>query len=135
MTNRTQPNEPTALKSVQPVLMSRDVAKSIRFFETLGFSLAFRDCEHAPRYAGMTRGGVELHLQWHNAKEWSYPVDRPTYRFVVDGVRALHQEFAARGIADMTTPAHTDWGTLEFHVRDPDGNGLQFYCDRSAGRE
>jgi hypothetical protein len=27
----------------------------------------------------------------------------------------------------MSTPGDTPWGTREFHVLDPDGNGLQFY--------
>ncbi len=30
------------------------------------------------------------------------------------------------GVAEVTD---TSWGTREFHLRDPDGNGLQFYAD------
>jgi uncharacterized glyoxalase superfamily protein PhnB len=73
------------------------------------------------------RDGVELHLQWHDAvEEWTG--DRPTYRFVVADVDGLHREFRAAGVRENIRPvADTAWGTREFHVRDPDGNGLQFY--------
>jgi hypothetical protein len=32
-------------------------------------------------------------------------------------------------LPDRTAVADTGWGTREFHVRDADGNGLQFYRD------
>ena len=116
-------------KAIHPVLMSRDVARSIRFLELLGFQRAFMDSERSPRYAGVRRERLELHLQWHDAAEWVEGVDRPTYRFLVENPQRLHQEFRDRGVADMTDPWRTEWGTEEFHVRDPDGNGLQFYRD------
>jgi hypothetical protein len=110
--------------------MVRDVAAALQFYAALGFSELFRDREDRPQYAGVARDGVELHLQWHDGSEWAYPVDRPTYRFVVRDVDELYAEFAARSeVTDRTTPTSTSWGTYEFHVRDPDGNGLQFYRD------
>ena len=62
------------LESVQPVLMSRDVVRSIRFYESLGFTLAGQDAPHEPKYARIQQDGIELHLQWHDAKEWDYPL-------------------------------------------------------------
>jgi catechol 2,3-dioxygenase-like lactoylglutathione lyase family enzyme len=115
------------LQKAQPVLMVRDVTASIRFFERLGFTLAFEDVPGDPKYAGVRRDAVELHLQWHDAEEWNHPVDRPTYRFVVDDVDALSKEFDALHGLDRTPVGDTAWGTREFHVRDPDGNGLQFH--------
>jgi catechol 2,3-dioxygenase-like lactoylglutathione lyase family enzyme len=119
---------PPRIDAVHPVLASRDVAASIRFYGQLGFVRAFTDDAENPRYAAVVRDGVELHLQWHDAKEWEYPNDRPNYRFVVTDVDGLYQECRAAGISDNIKPvAETPWGTREFHVRDPDGNGLQFY--------
>jgi catechol 2,3-dioxygenase-like lactoylglutathione lyase family enzyme len=119
-----------SLRQVQPVLMSRDVEGSIRFYAKLGFEVAFRDDPDRVRYAGVRRDGIELHLQWHDAKEWDFPNDRPTYRFVVDDVDRLCAEFHERGIrTDITDVRDTPWRTREFHVRDPDRNGLQFYRD------
>ena len=119
------------LESVQPVLMSRDVTASARFYvERLGFSLAFQDAPSDPKYAGVRRDGVELHLQWHDAAEWQYPNDRPTYRFVVQGVDGLFEEFRTGGaLPPAAAVRDTPWGTREFHVHDPDRNGLQFYRD------
>lgn len=116
------------LIAVHPVFMSRDVPASVRFYERLGFTLAFVDSPENPTYAGVRRDGVELHLQWHDSQEWEYPNDRPTYRFVVDDVDALFQEFKEAGaLRDYGSVQDTAWGTREFHVRDPDLNGLQFY--------
>ncbi|RUL89650.1 glyoxalase superfamily protein [Tautonia sociabilis] len=119
------------IESVHPVLMSSNVAASILFFGRIGFALAFADSEDDPKYAGVRRGGVELHLQWHDAEQWSHPGDRPTYRFLVDDVDALLQEFQGVGVLpDHAEVRETPWGTREFHVFDPDGNGLQFDQDR-----
>jgi catechol 2,3-dioxygenase-like lactoylglutathione lyase family enzyme len=115
------------LKAVHPVLMVRDVHASIRFYRRLGFELVFTNSEPDPKYAGVLRDGVELHLQWHDAKDFSTG-DRPTYRFLVQEIDELSSEFAARSSGlDRTEVRDTSWGTREFHVRDPDGNGLQFY--------
>lgn len=118
------------LQSVQPVLMSSDVLASVRFYERLGFRLAFAWPERAPEYAGVSRDGVELHLQRQDTRVWEARGDRPTYRFVVDDPDALYREFRQAGVESGIKPvADTSWGTREFHVRDPDGNGLQFYRD------
>ena len=69
------------VRAVQPVLMVRNVPASIEFFASLGFELVFKDSLTDLKYAGVARDGVELHLQWHDAAEWSNPNDRPTYRF------------------------------------------------------
>ncbi len=122
---------PPRLDAVHPVLMSRDVAVSIRFYEQLGFVHVFSDSAESPRYAVIRRDGVELHLQGHDAGEWARAGDRPTYRFLVADVDGLHREFRAAGVLENIKPvSETPWGTREFHVRDPDGNGLQFYRDR-----
>ena len=94
------------LESVQPVLMSSDVRTSCRFYERLGFATVFRDVPAEPKYAA-----------------------------VVHDVDALFAEFKSSGVINEATtgqgpwrvPGETPWGTREFHLHDPDGNGLQFY--------
>jgi catechol 2,3-dioxygenase-like lactoylglutathione lyase family enzyme len=123
------------IEAVHPVLMSRDVAVSVRFYAQLGFRVTFQDDPVQPTYAAIRRDDVELHLQWQDAGQWAYPVDRATYRFVVPDVDALYTEFASQPALDEALrsdspwrrPGDTPWGTREFHLRDPDGNGLQFY--------
>lgn len=130
---RTMPNhsrQPIAsglVENVIPVLMCRDVSVSIEFFcRHLGFSLSFQDAPADPRYAGISRGPIELHLQWMDADQFRYPIDQPNYRFAVADVDVLHGEFSARDV-NMTAVMDTPWGTREFHLRDPGGNGLQFF--------
>ena len=116
------------IEAVHPVLGSRDVSRSIRFFEGLDFTLVFQDSPTDPRYAAVTRDRVELHLQWHDAPEWVPGVDRPTIRFLVRDVDGLHAELSRHvSKPDIASVMNTAWGTREFHVRDPDGNGLHFY--------
>ena len=122
-------DERPKIRAVQPVLMVRDVAASIAFYRRLGFEPTFTDAEDAPRYAGVACDGFEIHLQWHDESQWNGPGDRPTTRFVVEAVDALHASFVRAGVTDRTQPEPTAWGTYEFHVRDPDGNGLHFYRD------
>lgn len=123
------------ITAVHPVLVSRDVLATVAFFRRLGFRVAFLDDPVSPRYAAVTRDAVELHLQWHDAAQWEHPYDRPTYRFLVPDVDNLYLKFLNSGALQgqqsartpWSRPADTPWRTREFHVLDPDGNGLQFY--------
>lgn len=128
------------LTQIHPVLAARDVADSIVFYRSLGFTLLFQDRPDDPKYAGVARDGLELHLQWADESQWAYPTDRPAYRFVVSDVDALYREFVEKGSVNPTTthgspwaaPADTPWGTREFHLWDPGHNSLQFYCSLPA---
>lgn len=123
------------LRRVHPVLAAMDVAASVDFYGRLGFRLLFQDAPRAPKYAGVARDDVELHIQWAAPEQWAYPTDRPAYRFLVSDVDALHRELVASGGVDAhssqgspwAAPADTPWGTREFHLRDPGQNSLQFY--------
>lgn len=115
------------LAEVQPVLMASDVKASIRFYQRLGFTHIFSDDPTSPRYAAVRRDAVELHLQWHDARDLPAG-DRPVIRFLVPAVDDLSAEFASLAPdLDRTDLRDTPWGTREFHVRDPDRNGLHFY--------
>lgn len=108
--------------------MVRDVEASIRFYGLLGFEQLFAATKENPKYAGISRDNVEIHLQWQDEAHWNHNIDRQVYRFVVSDVDNLHSEFQQNGTGlQITDVKNTEWGTREFHVRDPDGNGLQFY--------
>jgi len=108
------------------VLNVRDVAAATSFYARLGFVEVFRDVPDAPTFVLLGREDVVLALQWHDFV--GIAGDRPTYRFSVDDVDGLSNELGP--LPDRTDVADTAWGTREFHVRDADGNGLQFYRDR-----
>ena len=121
------------LEAVHPVLMCRDVATSLLFYEQLGFTITFTDGQAPPRYAGVRRDAVELHLQWQHPEQWAHEHDRPSYRFVVTDVDALYARWHEADVVPEATPVgDTPWGTREFHVRDPGGNVLQFYRNRRS---
>ena len=121
-----------ALEAVHPVLMSSDPSRSVLFFARLGFTVAFQDRPASPSYVAISKDGVTLHLQWQDSLQWACAHDRPTYRFLVQDVDGLFEAFQSAGaIASSSSPwaapGDTAWGTREFHILDPDGNGLQFY--------
>jgi catechol 2,3-dioxygenase-like lactoylglutathione lyase family enzyme len=116
---------PPVIERVEPVLNVRDVAASAAFYARLGFVEQFRDDPDAPKFVIVRRDGAVLALQWHDFV--GIAGDRPNVRFPVSDVDGLSDEFGA--LADRTAVSNTAWGTREFHVRDADGNGLQFYRD------
>ncbi len=126
------------LLAVHPVLMSSDVSASIAFYSLLGFDATFQDPATAPTYAAVTRDDVTLHLQWNADASDAPGRDRPVYRFLVTDVDDLFRAFRSTGalpddaldVGPWSRPGDTPWGTRELHLRDPDGNGLQFYRPR-----
>ena len=113
------------IERVEPVLSVRDVLAALSFYARLGFEEAFRDDDQVPRFALVRRDNAVIALQWHDFV--GIAGDRPNLRFPVRDVDALSNEVGS--LTDRTPVADTNWGTREFHVRDPDGNGLQFYRD------
>jgi uncharacterized glyoxalase superfamily protein PhnB len=118
------------LKAVRPVLGARDVAATVQWYvERLGFTCAFDDGGATIRYAGISRDGVEIHLQWQDERYFPAPgEDAPAYRFLVDDLDTLHAECTGqRGLRPTAALRDTPWGTREFGVYDPNGHGLHFY--------
>lgn len=117
--------------SVHPVLAVKDVIKSLDFYvNKLGFTIAFADHETTPMYAGIRRGNVEIHLQWHDASEWENNIDRPMLRFLIHDTNTLFTEYKTKDVFhEKTALKETAWGTKEFAFYDIDNNGLTFYED------
>ncbi|NER15482.1 glyoxalase/bleomycin resistance/extradiol dioxygenase family protein [Leptobacterium flavescens] len=118
-------------QEIHPVLPVQDVVTALRFYvEKLGFNVAFADDEKEPTYAAVKRDNIEIHLQWHDAKEWEVAVDRPMLRFVVQNIEGLFDEYKDKDVFhERTALKETPWGTREFAFYDPYKNGLTFYHD------
>jgi uncharacterized glyoxalase superfamily protein PhnB len=120
------------LKDVIPILDVRDVEAALRFYvEQLAFQVDFRYEEDPNNYAGVRRGGVYLHMQWQHEDSFrDGTAGRLRVRIVVDDPDALFAEYRAKGVLGESAKLRdTPWGTREFGLRDPDGNGLTFYRD------
>ncbi len=118
------------LQEIHPVLPVKNVVKALEFYvKNLGFEIAFADDDTKPFYAGVRRDNIEIHLQWHDEKEWK-AVDRPSLRFVTQHIEALFDEFKTKDVFHKNTSLKkTTWGTREFAFYDLYQNGLTFYQD------
>ncbi|WP_405382744.1 glyoxalase superfamily protein [Maribacter sp. LLG6340-A2] len=119
------------LHQIHPVLPVWDVVEALDFYvNRLGFRIAFADDAKKPKYAGVIRDAIEIHLQWHEAKEWEIEMDRPMLRIVTQNIQSLYEEYAEKDIFNPhTLLRETAWGTKEFAFYDPFKNGLTFYRD------
>lgn len=119
------------LKAAIPILPTDDMDKALAFYtERLGFTEKFRDNEKAPKYVGIERDGIELHLVEVTPAQTAKLVASQTMcRFPVDDVDALYKEFNKH--KDVIHPngklATKPWGTREFGVLDPAGVCLTFF--------
>jgi len=119
------------LHQIHPVLPVKNVVEALKFYvNKLGFKIAFADDSKEPYYAGVIRDGVEIHLQWHDSKEWEKGTDRPMLRIVTQNIEALYKEYSEQDVFHKNTALkETTWGTREFAFYDLYKNGLTFYRD------
>jgi len=119
------------LKYIHPVLPVKDVSKALSFYlDKLGFQIAFADDQTDPKYAGIYRDHIEIHLQWHDEKEWEVTIDRPMLRIVTDQIEGLFEEYSNKDVFhEHTVLRETPWGTKEFAFYDLYKNGLTFYVN------
>ena len=119
------------LHQIHPVLPVWDVIEALDFYvNRLGFRIAFADDPKKPKYAGVIKDAVEIHLQWHDAKEWDAEIDRPMLRIVTQNIESLYRKYGEKEVFNPhTLLRETAWGTKEFAFYDPFKNGLTFYRD------
>ena len=115
------------LTSLAPQLLVSDVARSMTYFELLGFTFGE---PWDGFYAIGTRDGLELHLNEASRSD-AERAHRRAHEHLdavagVDGIEALHAECIAHGVRITRALADTPWGTKDFYVEDPDGNIVCF---------
>ena len=115
------------LTSFAPQFLIDDLARSIAFYERLGFT--FRE-PWGGFYAIGTRDGLELHLKEapKNAVEREH---RRRHEHLdaaagVDGIEAFYAHCVANGVTVVRPLAPTAWGTTDFYIEDPDGYIIAF---------
>jgi uncharacterized glyoxalase superfamily protein PhnB len=119
-----------AVKSATPILFVSDVPRAAAFFrDQLGFEVDFLHGA-PPFYGSVSRGDACLHLRlvhqtWfaeRSASEESLILAT----IEVSDVKALYEEFAARGVAFVQPLMRQSWGGTDFQVSDLDGNAFSF---------
>ena len=130
------PAEPAAadgsarLQHVIPILFVRDVPRTAAFYvDKLGFT---RDFLHGnpPFYGAVSRDAACLHFRLVREANFAQLAVREGSLILasieVANVKALFEEFEARGVEFPQRLQRQAWGGLDFHVRDPDGNCISF---------
>jgi predicted enzyme related to lactoylglutathione lyase len=120
---------PPNVKSAIPVLPAADVSESLAWWVGVcGFRETFRDAT-PPSYAGVARGGAELHLAAMDDKQFARQVgDQTMVRIAVEGIKDLYAEYQERGgKVHPNGPLQTKpWGRTEFGAIDPNGVCVTF---------
>ena len=103
-------------------LATHDMARAVRFYRSLGFTI---------RLGGEKSSFTSLHAGTGYLNLIAQPADRRwmwwgRVSFYVSDVDALHARAVAAGLKPDTAPADAPWGERFFHLTDPDGHELSF---------
>jgi catechol 2,3-dioxygenase-like lactoylglutathione lyase family enzyme len=115
-----------------PQALVSDVQQAADYYVTkLGFRVVYLYGE-PPFYGLVDRDGAGLNLRHIDPPllaRWAAERAHEevlTANIPADGVAALFEEFAARGVDFFQKLKKQPWGTTDFIVRDPDGNLICF---------
>jgi catechol 2,3-dioxygenase-like lactoylglutathione lyase family enzyme len=121
------------LTSLAPQFLVDDLARSIAYYERLGFTFGepWRGF-----YAIGVRDGLELHLK-EPPKNDAERQHRREHEHLdaaagVDGIEAFYAQCVANDVTIVRPLAVTAWGTKDFYIEDPDGYIIAF-GGRSSG--
>lgn len=111
----------TKFLSAIPVLPAVDIAAATTFYEQkLGFTIDFASDD----YAGLHRGGVQLHLWLTSDRSLA---ENTSCRVNVSGIDTLYEEYQTQNVIHPSGGLATKaWGLREFAVLDLNGNCLTF---------
>jgi catechol 2,3-dioxygenase-like lactoylglutathione lyase family enzyme len=111
-------------------ICASDLARSIAFYETLGFSEAYRN----DRGVMLAAGTVQLFLFATRRSDpplvgrelglFGNPPGIDHISFAVSDVDALYNKLRNAGVAFGGPPEDQSWGARMVGLRDPDGNNL-----------
>jgi catechol 2,3-dioxygenase-like lactoylglutathione lyase family enzyme len=119
---RRHEGPPTVERISAVSLVTHDMARSVRFYRALGFSL---------RHGGEQASFTSLHAGSGYLNLIALPAGGPRswwgrVIFHVSDVDAFYAHAVAAGLKPDTTPAGAPWGERFFHLTDPDGHELSF---------
>jgi len=111
-------------------IYASDLARSVVFYKTLGFSEAYRN----DRGIMLAAGTVQLFLfaarqrdappVWRELGLFGNPPGIDHISFLVSDVDALYARLQMAGVALGGLPEDQGWGARVFGLKDPDGNNI-----------
>ena len=112
-----------AISSISAVtLATHDMARAVRFYRCLGFSIRYGGEDSA--FTSFSVGSSYLNLIGQPTdRQWSWWGRIVLYVFDVD---ACYENALANGLEPDSTPRDAEWGERYFHLTDPDGHQLSF---------
>jgi len=111
------------IRSISAVtLATQDMARAVRFYEALGFSMAYGGATDPFTSFGVGAGSVNL------ARTGDPSLSGGSVRviFHVDDVDVMYAHVLAQGFTPEAPPQDAPWGERYFHLTDPDGHALSF---------
>jgi uncharacterized glyoxalase superfamily protein PhnB len=94
----------------------------VRFYEALGFSIAYGGETAAFTSFRVGKGSLNLARADHPPPS----AGRTRVIFHVDDVDAMYAHVLAQGFTPEASPRDAAWGERYFHLTDPDGHALSF---------
>lgn len=115
------------LTSLAPQLLVDDLARSIAYYRTLGFTFGE---PWDGFYAIGEMDGLELHLK-EAPKSDAERQHRRKHEHLdaaggVDGIEAFYEQCMRNGVTILKPLTATAWGTKDFYIEDPDGYIIAF---------
>lgn len=115
------------LTSLAPQFLVDDLARSMRYYERLGFT--FGD-PWGGFYAIGERDGLELHLKEAPKNQADRQFRREHEHLDaaagVDGIESFYEQCVKNGAKILRPLTPTEWGTKDFYLEDPDGYIIAF---------
>lgn len=112
-------------------LATHDMARAVRFYRSLGFSIC---------YGGETASFASFRVGTGYLNLIAQPPDQRWGRwgrviFYVSDVDAMYEQAVAAGHGPEGSPRDAAWGERYFHLIDPDGHELSFARPLPAGND
>ena len=114
---------------VVPLLWVKDIEKSIRFYEEIGFKISETwKLQERIQWCRVEFQGAALMLQQTTDLESQHPLSQDNgiqLYFITDDVDVVYHQMRARGI-DVSAPKIEFYGMKQIFLTDPDGRTLCF---------
>lgn len=126
------------MKSVSGITCyAKDLAKTVTFYEALGFLFRKKEATHATAYLNwfwidFVSIGLEDKAAFLEEAKSKNKGAGLYINISVDEIDELYSELVAKGLKPSGEPKDWPWGNREFVLRDPDGYKLVFFQKSKA---